>query len=301
MANTKIIKQKIKAISNIKKITKTMEMVSFAKMRKSAAEVTGMAEYARGVKSVLALLGNSAVEENALSQGVKGAVDKDLVLIFASNKGLCGSFNTNLYKQLKRELEKNPSIKDVICFGKFAEKIARRLGLNIILSYLEIDKVDSVAKISKIETLVRGEFLNKKYTRVHALYTNFVKMGVFEPTVAQVYPLQSIAKAEEVISGNVNFQTDTKEEMKKENQQYTFEPSVQEVVSNLIPKLVKMLIFSFLLESRASEHSSRSFAMKRANESAGEMLGDLKLLYNKVRQDSITQEIAEISAGANAA
>lgn len=296
MANTKVIKQKIKAIGNIKKITKTMEMVSFAKMRKSAAEVTTMAEYAKGVKSILALLGSGVVEENLLSQDAK-VQGNELVLIFASNKGLCGSFNANLYKKLKREIESNPNIKDAICFGKFGEKIARRLGLNIILSYLEIDKVDGVAKISKIETLVRNEFLNKKYSKIHALYTNFVKMGVFDPTIAQVYPLKSVEAAEVAIAGGVAPQEPLHT---KENDQYTFEPSVQEVVTNLIPKLVKMVIFSYLLESRASEHSSRSFAMKRANESAGEMLGDLKLLYNKVRQDSITQEIAEISAGANA-
>ena len=297
MANTKVIKQKIKAIGNIKKITKTMEMVSFAKMRKSAAEVGSMAEYARGVKSILALLGSGVVEENVLSQDAK-AQGSEVVLIFASNKGLCGSFNTNLYKKLKREIETNSNIKDAICFGKFGEKIARRLGLNIILSYLEIDKVDGVAKISKIETLVRNEFLNKRYSKIHALYTNFVKMGVFDPTIAQVYPLKNVEAVEATIVGGVATKTELH---KKENDQYTFEPSVQEVVTNLIPKLVKMVIFSYLLESRASEHSSRSFAMKRANESAGEMLGDLKLLYNKVRQDSITQEIAEISAGANAA
>lgn len=296
MANTKVIKQKIKAIGNIKKITKTMEMVSFAKMRKSAAEVGNMAQYARGVKDILALLGSGAVEENALSQEAKFSGD-ELMLIFASNKGLCGSFNANLYKKLKREIEANPNIKEAICFGKFGEKIARRLGLKIILSYLEIDKVDGVAKISKIETLIRNEFLSKKYSKIHALYTNFVKMGVFDPTVAQVYPLKSVEAAEVAISGG---DVKVESEPKKENEQYTFEPSVQDVVSHLIPKLVKMVIFSYLLESRASEHSSRSFAMKRANESAGEMLGDLKLLYNKVRQDSITQEIAEISAGANA-
>jgi F-type H+-transporting ATPase subunit gamma len=299
MANTKIIKQKIKAIGNIKKITKTMEMVSFAKMRKSAAEVVSMAQYAQGIKSVLTLLGSRAVDENILSQESKTG-GNELVIIFASNKGLCGSFNANLYKRLKKEIEKNPKLKDAICFGKFGEKIARRLGLNIVLSFLEIDKVDSVAKISKIETMVRSEFLSKKYTHIHALYTNFVKMGVFEPTIAQVYPLKNVEAIEGIISGEA--QAVGAEDVKtKRNRQYTFEPSAQEVVASLIPKLVKMVIFSYLLESRASEHSSRSFAMKRANESAGEMLGDLKLLYNKVRQDSITQEIAEISAGANAA
>jgi F-type H+-transporting ATPase subunit gamma len=302
MANTKILKQKIKAIGNIKKITKSMEMVSFAKMRKSATSVSDIMPYTNEVKNTLTQIGQKSLDENIYANLQKKAAENELVIIFASNKGLCGSFNTNLYKKLKKEIETNDKITHVVCFGKFAEKIARRLNLQIELSYLEIDKVTSVSQIAKIETLVRSEFIAKKFKRVHALYTNFIKIGTFDPEFVTVFPVTNLNKILEAIDGqNKSEKVDSVESKKQASQIYTFEPSVASVVNVLIPKLIKIIFYSYLLESRASEHSSRSFAMKRASDSAGDIQADLKLLYNKVRQDGITQEIAEISAGANAA
>jgi F-type H+-transporting ATPase subunit gamma len=306
MANTKIIKQKIKAIGNIKKITKTMEMVSFAKMKKSATSVSDIMPYINEIKNTLMTIGQKSIDENKFSLIQKGAGENELVIIFASNKGLCGSFNTNVYKKLKKEIEikkqSGENITHAICFGKFAEKIARRLGLQIELSYLEVDKITSVSQIAKVENLIRNEFINKKFKRVSAVYTNFIKIGFFDTTFAQIYPLVNISQTLENLNienvGDRNISTD---KVANQNQIYTFEPSVSSIVDVLIPKLVKIILYSYILESRASEHSSRSFAMKRASEAAGDIQADLKLLYNKVRQDGITQEIAEISAGANAA
>ena len=322
MANTKIIKQKIKATTSIKKITKTMEMVAVSKMKKSVKESTDISEYIKEIKYVINNIKFESLEKNRLfdsgvAPSLKGRVGEglssapELVIIFASNKGLCGSFNTNIYKKTKKLKEENSNLKYAVCFGKFAEKIARKLGLEIKLSYLEIEKLLKPSQISRVENFVREMYLNGEVSKVHAVYTNFVKMGLFEPRAVTIYPVsKNLNVYDQDLGGNVAFSSDdasVHEIYQKVNKvdekvksQYVFEPSLTDLIDKTIPKIIKMILYSFVLESRASENSSRSFAMKRANESAGEMLRTLKIKFNRVRQDGITQEIAEISAGASA-
>jgi F-type H+-transporting ATPase subunit gamma len=294
MANTKAIKQKIKAITSIKKITKTMEMVSFAKMKKANAEAFQILPYINEVKSLVErLVEQNKSEKNDLFQlGKKG---DEVMIIFASNKGLCGSYNSNIYKKSKKYWEENVGIKKAICLGKFAERIAKRLNLEIVESYLEIDKMQSVDFL-RMEKNFRKNFLAGEYSKVHVVYTNFIKNGVYEAVTNCIYPLSSD------ISKYTHNTAQAQNELEniRENARYIYEPGINNILNSLVPKLVSTVLYSYLLEARASEHSMRSFAMKRANESAGEMLHTLKIKYNRVRQDSITQEIAEISAGANA-
>jgi F-type H+-transporting ATPase subunit gamma len=295
MANLKNIKLKIKAISNIKKITKTMEMVSFAKMKKANDEVLKTVPYINEIKGLIERLieQNKGEKSNLFERGKTG---HEVMVIFASNKGLCGSYNSNIYKKSKKYWEENIGITKAICLGKFAERIAKRLNLEIVESYLEIDKMKQV-DFARLEKSFRENFVNGDYKKVHVVYTNFIKNGVYEAVANCVYPLSS-----DISKYSSNFgQSTTKdiEENVRTNSQYVYEPSVNNILNSLIPKLVSTVLYSYLLEAKASEHSMRSFAMKRAKDAAGEMVEGLKLTYNKVRQDGITQEIAEISAGAN--
>lgn len=291
MGSTKIIKQKIKAITSIKKITKTMEMVAVSKMKKSVKEALDMSYYITELKHIIESIRTVGDNDHILLSNLKHKAVDELVIIYAANKGLAGSFNGNVYKQTKKLLENSPNVTKAICIGKFAEKAARKLNLEIVLSFLEIEKVSNVYGLSKLEDYVRRMYINDEVKKVHVIYTNFVKMGVYSPESVTIYPLSS----------NISKYSDTFETEKQNTnvELYTLEPSVGNILNLTIPKMIKTLLFSYALESRASENSSRSFAMKRANESAGEMLGDLKIKFNKIRQDGITQEIAEISAGAN--
>lgn len=317
MANTKIIKQKIKATTSIKKITKTMEMVAVSKMKKSVKESTDISEYIKEIKFVINNIKSESLEKNRLfASEVKGTGESktdELVIIFASNKGLCGSYNTNIYKKTKKLKEENSNLKYAVCFGKFAEKIARKLGLEIRLSYLEIEKLLKPSQISRVENFVRELYLSGEVGKVHAVYTNFVKMGLFEPRAVTIYPVsKNLNVYDQDLGGNASLNpneaipplkgadTSRMASAGDVKSQYVFEPSLTDLIDKTIPKIIKMILYSFILESRASENSSRSFAMKRANESAGEMLRTLKIKFNRVRQDGITQEIAEISAGASA-
>lgn len=327
MANTKIIKQKIKATTSIKKITKTMEMVAVSKMKKSVKETTDISEYIKEIKFVINNIKSESLEKNRLFDNTqtppslplsgeekvrKSNQASEMVIIFASNKGLCGSFNTNVYKKTKKLKEENLNLKYAVCFGKFAEKTARKLGLEIKLSYLEIEKLLKPTQISKVENFVREMYLNGEVSKVHAVYTNFVKMGLFEPRAVTIYPVsKNLNVYDQDLGGNSSLNPNEGNSPQQGDvlqgktegvikSQYVFEPSLTDLIDKTVPKIIKMILYSFVLESRASENSSRSFAMKRANESAGEMLRTLKIKFNRVRQDGITQEIAEISAGASA-
>jgi F-type H+-transporting ATPase subunit gamma len=309
MANTKIIKNKIKAITSIKKITKTMEMVAVSKMKKSVTGVTDIREYIEEIKFVINKIKSESEVDHVLFNNSKIKTVDELVIIFASNKGLCGSYNTNVYKKTKKLKDENPNLKYAICFGKFAEKTARKLGLEIKLSYLDIEKLLHPTQISKVENFARKMYLNTEVSKVHAVYTNFIKMGVFEPRAVTLYPVN---KNLNTYTDDLNVTSNVIVGDKKEGSEfstqnssgpkqiYIFEPYIETLIAKSVPNIIKIILYSFILESRASENASRSFAMKRANESAGEMLHGLKIKYNKVRQDGITQEIAEISAGANA-
>ncbi len=306
MANTKIIKNKIKAITSIKKITKTMEMVAVSKMKKSVIDVTNLSEYISEIKSVINKIKSESLEESIFFNNAKTKNENELVIIFASNKGLCGSFNSNIYKKTKKLVEENPNIKQAVCFGKFAEKVARKLNLEIKLSIIEIEKIIHPTQTFKVENFARKMYEFGEIKKVWAVYTNFVKMGIYEPQAVTLYPVnknlnsytKNLGQEKDVNMHKIENVHEIKNSAAK--QLYTFEPSILTLIEKTIPKIIKMILFSFVLESRASENSARSMAMKRANESAGEMLGTLKITYNKIRQDGITQEIAEISAGANA-
>jgi F-type H+-transporting ATPase subunit gamma len=309
MASTKVIKGKIKAVTSIKKITKTMEMVAVSKMKKSVGEAVQISDYMREIKYVINRIKSESQENHHYFTPDPRGSSSELVIIFASNKGLCGSFNSNIYKKTRKLIEENPNIKYAICFGKFAEKVARKLNLEVKFSNIEIEKIIAPTQLNKTETFVRKLYENKEISKVHAVYTNFIKMGLYEPRTVTLYPVnknldvytETLNVRNNVIEGDSLHGRDVGHSSTERviNQIYTFEPSIGELIDKTIPKIIKMILYSFVIESRASENSSRSFAMKRANESAGEMLGTLKITFNKIRQDGITQEIAEISAGAN--
>jgi F-type H+-transporting ATPase subunit gamma len=298
-----------------------MEMVAVSKMKKSVKETTDISEYIKEIKFVINNIKSESLEKHRLfdnevksilTSGKSQESRDELVIIFASNKGLCGSFNTNVYKKTKKLKEEKVNLKYAVCFGKFAEKIARKLGLEIKLSYLEIEKLLKPSQISRVENFVREMYLNGEVGKVHAVYTNFVKMGLFEPRAVTIYPVsKNLNVYDQDLGGNSSLNPNEGNSPQRGDvlqgktegvikSQYVFEPSLTDLIDKTIPKIIKMILYSFVLESRASENSSRSFAMKRANESAGEMLRTLKIKFNRVRQDGITQEIAEISAGASA-
>lgn len=277
---TKLIKEKIKSVGSIKKITKTMEMVSAAKMKKAIDNALTLRPFHEEAQHVLADISLDSLTRHELlaHNGIEGEV----VIIVASNKGLCGSYNVNIYRKLIEAYgeEERKKLK-IITFGKYAEKVAKKLHLETLASFNHPVLTSDDAHATS--TLVVDWYKNKKIGTVRILYTHFTSGSSFTPTLLQLLPFSSEGKP------------DTHGEPR-----YAYEPDQESVLSSIIPMMLHNIIYGAVLESYASEHSARMFAMKSATDNAKELQDDLKLYYNRARQERVTQEIAEITSGAMA-
>jgi len=284
---TKLIKNKIKSASNIKKITKTMEMVSVAKMKRAIETATASNSFVVEAQNILNTLASQR-DKSELSKENKS--NKVLLIIIAGQKGLCGGYNSSVYREVYKFVNntkingKDLDIKNVdfITIGKYAEKIARKFGENIVSSYIEKDFKSSDAR--SVIKLITSEFVKENYGQVKVVYNNFINASSYKSEVVSVLPFENVTSRQEEIKLNT----------------ITFEPSAKEVYEKVINLVLQNMLAGYVFRARAAEHSARMMAMKTASDNAGEMLSDLKLWYNKVRQAAITQEIAEISAGAMA-
>lgn len=293
---TKEIKTKINSISNIKQITKTMEMVSVSKMKKAVAKATASREYARhGLELLVNVSSQADVKHPYLEKG-KG--QRTLVAIVGSNKGLCGGYNVNINKQIKKLLDQQDrKLLDVITIGKQAEKIARRNSLPVIASFTQFGDLTTAEEARSISSLLINQFDSNTYKDVVIAYTRFIKPLIYQPTVQVFLPISTKVFGTMIES----IEQGEKKEYKKDSLSlYTFEPSQEDILENVLPILLQSVLYQTLLESAASEHSSRMVAMKGATENAGNLLEDLRLSYNKARQEAITREISEIAAGGEA-
>lgn len=286
---TKAIKQKIKSTGSIKKITRTMEMVSVAKMKKAVATAEGYKPFFTEAKKILSILSNLR-EKNDLA--LSNQSNKKLFIIIAGQKGLAGAYNTNIYRELNKKIkESKDSEYEFISIGKYAEKIARKFGTqgnqHIVSSFIGKDFIITDAR-TIVKIMVDG-FLSKKYSSVYVVYTDFTNVNSQKTTTLQLLPFTS-----EELGIHEN------ENTVRVLNEYTFEPNADAVYEMAVKVILVNSILASVERARAAEHAARMMAMKTATDNASEMLEELKLYYNKVRQAAITQEIAEISSGAMA-
>lgn len=293
---SKIIKQKMLSVGNIKKITKTMEMVSVSKMRKAVSNSLASRQYARYALELLITLAKERNIPNSLLEEGKG--EKTLIVIVASNKGLCGGYNVNISKAVSKFKKENQDL-ECIAIGKQAERIANRNNLKIVASLNDFKEDVTLDEIDLLKKIILKEFIElKKYKNVSIVYTQFVKQLEYSPSIKEIIPVSAKTTRnilEETDKGSVDDRFD-----KKSMALYLFEPSEERVLDKVIPELLGATLFQIILEAQASEHSSRMVAMKNATDNAGELLDDLRLTYNRARQTGITQEVAEIIGGAEA-
>jgi F-type H+-transporting ATPase subunit gamma len=293
---TKIIKQKMKSIGNIKKITKTMEMVSVSKMKKAVSKSLASREYARYALQLLITLAKERNISHPLLE--EGIGQKTMLVIIASNKGLCGGYNVNISKAISK-LKNDKSQIDCLTIGRQAERIARRNKLNIIASLNEFGENISLEEIETLKKIILKEYLQiKKYKNVLLAYTQFVKQLDYRPKIIEIIPVSPKT------TRNILEETEKGKEEERFSKRsmalYLFEPNEERVLEKVIPDLLSATLLQLMLEAQASEQSSRMVAMKNATDNAGELLENLNLTYNRARQSSITQEVAEIIGGAEA-
>lgn len=320
MASTRDIKNRIKSIANTKKITKAMEMVAAAKMRRAVEAALKTRTYANlSWLTVLNLCrvgnGNHRVLHRLLTP--KKEIKKVGIILIASNRGLCGGFNAAIINKAHESVKKYQmrgeemlAEAEFILIGKRGAAIQRR-GHKIIADFPKFDLASEAKEIVPAANLIISEYLSGKYDKVMVAYTDFISASKQLSRVKQLLPIEIDAADEYlgIVGQDTRLGLDREfiEEKKKKylqkdlfNYEYTFEPSAAEVLNEMLPRLIEIQLYQALLESNASEHSARLAAMHQATEAAGDMVSELVLSFNKARQAGITAEIAEISAGANA-
>jgi len=273
-------------------VTKAMEAVAASKMRKAVE----MALISRNYSSLgWQLINNLAqVTDESMHPLLRKRdnIKKILLIFITSDKGLCGGLNSQVIRTMYQFLEENKDKEiEVISIGKKGQHILRKINKKIICAYLGMADNPTLATLRPITQTVLTSFISNKYDQVNIIFTDFKSALSQRPILRQLLPLQK-GGLEEIVGSEKD-----KQQEKKDTLEYIFEPDTQRLLDYLLPRLMEVQIYQAMLESTASEHSSRMMAMRNATDSATEMIDDLTLTYNQIRQSSITQEIAEISAG----
>ncbi|OIO20153.1 MAG: ATP synthase F1 subunit gamma [Candidatus Magasanikbacteria bacterium CG_4_9_14_0_2_um_filter_41_10] len=314
--NAKIIKRRIKSVTNTKKMTKAMEMISAVKMRKAVETVLNTRLYARLGRELMEHLAH--LNEPNVPLLEQRPVKKVLAIIISSNRGQCGSFNANLFKKTKTifaDIESLTSFRseqgiipsqekdveiDVLAVGKKSVSFSKKQGYTVVAVFDELSEKPSYDDIRPIANMAMEGFIGKTYDKVVIAFTEYQSSLSQDAKVRQLLPFSSreLEKMTAEIAKHEIKEDVVEDEYPIEG--YLFEPGLDTIVEEVLPRLVEMQLYQGILESSASEHSARMVAMKNASENAGDMITELNLTYNKARQAAITQEIAEIAGGAAA-
>ncbi|MBT7552928.1 ATP synthase F1 subunit gamma [bacterium] len=295
------IKRRIKSVTSTNKITKAMELVSAAKMRKAIARVLSTRSYADLTWSmIMRLMKRIDTTEHPFFREEKEVKNVAIILI-STNRGLCGSFNAQLAQKaidsIKLHHPKSTNT-DIITYGiKGREEMARR-GLNLVADFPKNDIIDNSTDVLPIAHLLVKDFQAKKYDKVFVAYMDFLSSLKQMPHVKQLLPFS--AHIDERL-GHVIHEKENEDKISIDNiAEFTFEPSREEILALFLPRLIEVQLYQAVLESEASEYSARMFAMRNASDAATDMINELTLVYNQARQANITSELAEISAGSAA-
>jgi F-type H+-transporting ATPase subunit gamma len=275
MANTLDIRRRIKSVKNTAQITRAMQMVAASKMRKAQVAAAAGRSYEELLFRVLASL-QGRVDPKAHPLLQIREVRRELIVVFTSDKGLCGPLHTNLFREL---LDLNHDQTEYAAAGKKGVQFLARTRRKLIADF-QVSDQPQFKEIRPIGKLCIDKFISGEIDRVRVLYPKFINTLNQKPTLRTLLPIP----VEELGLEKVQNPTD-----------YLFEPSEQEILSGILPHYLVYLLYQMLLDERASEHSARMVAMKNATDNAKQIVKDLTLDYNKIRQASITTELNEIS------
>jgi F-type H+-transporting ATPase subunit gamma len=295
MANLKEIKTRIASVESTQQITSAMKMVSASKLRKSQNLIVKLRPYSAAMTQIVQRLGSNETEDIPFVRQAKMA--KVLVLVLTSNKGLCSTFNSNVIKatlSLLSDYENDNSVEsiDLLTLGKKGSDFLKKACNNPKTPYNKMktltanDEIWDNLVFNAVEDIadrLMNDFVAKTYDRIEIIYNQFKNSATSILTKETFLPL--------AISQN---------EEKRERNNYLFEPTKETIIRNVIPQTLKTQLYKCFLDSFASEHGTRMTTMHKATDNAHNLLKDLKLTYNKIRQSAITNEIIEICSGANA-
>lgn len=280
------IKRQIKSVENTRQITKAMEMVAASKLRKAQEKAQAARPYSDKLREVVASIasGTRGVYHPMLE---KRPVKRIAYLVVTSDRGLAGGYNANMLKHVSNKIKENHTSTDqyeLFIIGRKGRDYFRRRNLPITDAVTELTDFPTYADIKSIAYDAVKGYEEGRYDELYLCYNQFINALTQVPNSTRVLPMESVEVAQE----------------DKLKASYEYEPSAEGVLEVLLPKYAQTLIYNALLEGKASEQGARMTAMGSATKNASQMIKDLRLVYNRARQASITQEITEIVAGANA-
>lgn len=291
-ANLKEVRERIRSVVNTQQITKAMKMVSAAKLRRAQQAIQQMRPYAEKQQHMLSNILSNLDGDSVSVYSQERPVERACLVVITSNRGLCGAFNTNVQKAGVALIQgKYASVRakgqlDILCIGKRGYEFFRKRypDCRIISDHVTLFNDLNFDNVSKVAESLMTAFVNKEYDHVEVAYGRFKNAAMQFAESEQFLP---VVKASQ----------DTSASMRAD---YIFEPEKNALLEYLIPSILKAQFFKYNLDTQASEHGARMTAMDKATENASELLRDLRITYNKARQESITKEILEIVGGAAA-
>jgi len=291
MAVGKEIRGKIKSVENTKKITKAMEMVAASKMRKAQERMRAARPYADKIRNITANLAQANPEYQSAYMREAAAPKASGFIVVSTDKGLCGGLNTNVLRAVTnamRDAQGAGQGVQAVAIGNKGLGFLNRIGAAVVAHATHLGDAPQLEKLIGPVKVMLDAFVEGKIDRVYLCYTRFINTMKQEPVVEQLLPLDGS-----------RFQQSA-EEKKAYGWDYIYEPDAATVIDDLLTRYVEALVYQAVAENMASEQSARMVAMKAATDNAGNLIAELKLVYNKTRQAAITKELSEIVAGAAA-
>ena len=288
MASLKEVKNRIGSVVSTQQITKAMKMVAAAKLRRSQEKILQMRPFAQKLEAIFRNV--SSTQEGDTAWYSEARREKNILLIvISSDRGLCGSFNSNLFKETMKTVAETYDSQwkegtiTVLPLGKRGQDYFRKRNFSLIPQFVNVFHDLTYDNVSSIADFVMNEFKERRFDKVVLFYNEFKNVATQVLRAEQYLPVMPPAEVDAI-----------------RNIEYIYQPDQEEILAGLIPKSLKVQLFKALLDSNAAENGARMTAMDKATENAGELLKELRLTYNRTRQAAITKEILEIVGGAEA-
>jgi F-type H+-transporting ATPase subunit gamma len=295
MPPLKEVRNRIKSVKNISQITRALEAVSASRVRRAQARVLASRAYADKAWEILINLQNASGASHPLLTA-REEVNKVMIVVITSDRGLAGSYNTNVLRVAERFEARIAKPVQYVTLGRKGRDTLIRSGANVVAEFSDMPAEPTISTISPIARLAIDAYMSGEVDEVVIAYTDFINMLTQQPVVRVWLPLSTNAHASRVASDLVKQMPSVTEGALS----YDYEPSAAAVLDEIVPRFTELQLYQALLEAQASEHAARMAAMRNATDNASQLVADLTLEYNKARQAAITSEILDIVGGANA-
>ncbi|MFH1207025.1 MAG: ATP synthase F1 subunit gamma [Patescibacteria group bacterium] len=296
---TREIKRRIRSVTSTRKITKAMELVAAAKMRRAVKAVLATRAYSHAAWQIVQELASLTDPASHQLLQKRTTVRKVGVIMMTSNRGLCGGFNHEIIDMVAEYVRNYPKENsqvdtEVLLMGKRGRDIMYKHGHEIVAEFDKVDVALRVTEVTPLAQMAIADYISGKYDKVVIAYTDYFSAMKQKPRIKRLLPISHEDDELGSIGGAAHKKNNEKDH------EYLFEPSTDIVLDQMLARLIEVQLYQALLESNASEHSARMMAMRNASDAASDMISDLTLTFNQARQQMITSELADISSGSAA-